>query len=551
MIIEEKPDLNSSSAPISKITELSEEEQKEQINKNYLPNLSNYQKISIKLKDEKEKDKYFILYPDSNYTDDSKKGFYIFYNNNLTLLKELYEFELKKLVKNHNIVLYHIKDYLKKLDIKYDEASYYDPIRIASWLISLNYQPIVDKARSLADNLIKIKNIEQLYGTDIKNYICEIIINDDPEEIFKNIKYEEKSQENESIYLNAENRFGQLENDYKDNLTYVIELEKLLDEYLGIIGQNPSTSEKKNFLCFILNRASFYLSNAAEQLRENLDLELLKKLDKLRRKINNLLLKYRYKFEENKKSILEIEIEKFKSLKDAIDVKSIYLEKTDVQKYIIQLEDALQNKASNLKAEKNFETLSLKEIKEIASLRDVNINSNENIKEAMENKISELNAKKDSNNSEIAIISAEIGSDAVGKIVSQLTGIPQINNNKKEDKTTDNKKEDKTTDNKKEVGTKRISQLIAENKQIEKDIQNYKNKIERLNVNQNYDIDFINILKLYILLIRKNYDTRNDYSGLIITETKKIYLNKKSKNIDYENVEETSLREYEIKEISK
>ena len=551
MIIEEKPDLNSSSAPISKITELSEEEQKEQINKNYLPNLSNYQKISIKLKDEKEKDKFFILYPDSNYTDDSKKGFYIFYNNNLTLLKELYEFELKKLVKNHNIVLYHIKDYLKKLDIKYDEEYYYHPIRFASWLISLNYQPIVDKARSLADNLIKIKNIEQLYGTDIKNYICEIIINDDPEEIFKNIKYEEKSQENESIYLNAENRFGQLENDYKDNLTYVIELEKLLDEYLGIIGQNPSTSEKKNFLCFILNRASFYLSNAAEQLRENLDLELLKKLDKLRRKINNLLLKYRYKFEENKKSILEIEIEKFKSLKDAIDVKSIYLEKTDVQKYIFQLEDALQNKASNLKAEKNFETLSLKEIKEIASLRDVNINSNENIKEAMENKISELNAKKDSNNSEIAIISAEIGSDAVGKIVSQLTGIPQINNNKKEDKTTDNKKEDKTTDNKKEVGTKRISQLIAENKQIEKDIQNYKNKIERLNVNQNYDIDFINILKLYILLIRKNYHTRNDYSGLIITETKKIYLNKKSKNIDYENVEETSLREYEIKEISK
>ena len=551
MIIEEKPDLNSSSAPISKITELSEEEQKEQINKNYLPNLSNYQKISIKLKDEKEKDKFFILYPDSNYTDDSKKGFYIFYNNNLTLLKELYEFELKKLVKNHTIVLYHIKDYLKKLDIKYDEESYYHPFRIASWLISLNYQPIVDKARSLADNLIKIKNIEKLYGTDIKNYICEIIINDDPEEIFKNIKYEEKSQENESIYLNAENRFGQLENDYKDNLTYVIELEKLLDEYLGIIGQNPSTSEKKNFLCFILNRASFYLSNAAEQLRENLDLELLKKLDKLRRKINNLLLKYRYKFEENKKSILEIEIEKFKSLKDAIDVKSIYLEKTDVQKYIIQLEDALQNKASNLKAEKNFETLSLKEIQEIASLRDVNINSNENIKEAMENKISELNAKKDSNNSEIAIISAEIGSDAVGKIVSQLTGIPQINNNKKEDKTTDNKKEDKTTDNKKEVGTKRISQLIAENKQIEKDIQNYKNKIERLNVNQNYDIDFINILKLYILLIRKNYHTRNDYSGLIITETKKIYLNKKSKNIGYENVEETSLREYEIKEISK
>ena len=401
MIIEE-PDLNSSSAPISKLPELSEEEQRNEINRNYLPNLSNYQQISIKLKDKKEKDIIFNLYPDANYIDDSKKGFYIFYNNNLTLLKELYDFELTKLIDTHSIVLYHIKDFLKKLDKKYDEDSYYNPIRIGSYIISLNYQTLVDKARNLANNLIKIKNIEEKYGTDIKRNICEIIVNDDPEEIFKDIKYEEKSIENEEIYLNAESRFGQLENYYKDNLTYITELEKLLDEYLGILGENPSTLEKKNFLCFILNRASYYLSNAEKQLRENLDLALLKKLDRLRRKINNLLLKYRYKFEENKKSILEIEIEKFKTLKDAIDKKSIYLEKTDVQKFISQLEEALQNK-----------------------------------------------------------------------------------------------------------------------------------------------------VKLYIQLFSKNYHLRNDYSGLIITEVKKMYLNKNYRDIDYENVEETSLREYEIKEIYK
>ena len=251
MIIEE-PDLNSSSAPISKLPELSEEEQRNEINRNYLPNLSNYQQISIKLKDKKEKDIIFNLYPDANYIDDSKKGFYIFYNNNLTLLKELYDFELTKLIDTHSIVLYHIKDFLKKLDKKYDEDSYYNPIRIGSYIISLNYQTLVDKARNLANNLIKIKNIEEKYGTDIKRNICEIIVNDDPEEIFKDIKYEEKSIENEEIYLNAESRFGQLENYYKDNLTYITELEKLLDEYLGILGENPSTLEKKKFSLFYI-----------------------------------------------------------------------------------------------------------------------------------------------------------------------------------------------------------------------------------------------------------------------------------------------------------
>ena len=228
------------------------------------------------------------------------------------------------------------------------------------------------------------------------------------------------------------------------------------------------------------------------------------------------------------------------------------MEKTVVKKFIQQLEDALQNKANNLKTEKNFETLNLKEIKEIANLRNVNINSNENIKEAMKDKIEELNDKKESNLNEIAIISAKIGSDAVTNVFSQLSGVPQIPQiPKKENEKKPAEKDDKSPDNEKEEGMKRISQLMTENKIIDKSIQSYKNKIERLNVNQNYDIDFINILKLYIQLIRKNYLSRNDYSGLIITELKKIYLNKNYKDKDYESIEETNLREYEINEISK
>ena len=61
MIINEKPDFNSSYIPITMLLDLSEEEQKNEINKNYLSNLSNRQKISIKFKDENEKDKFLLF----------------------------------------------------------------------------------------------------------------------------------------------------------------------------------------------------------------------------------------------------------------------------------------------------------------------------------------------------------------------------------------------------------------------------------------------------------------------------------------------------------
>ena len=97
---------------------------------------------------------------------------YIFYNNNLEPLKDFFKAELESLRYNNPVVLFHISDFLSKLDIKYDEDKYYNPVRLISRLVSYNYQPIVDKARSIAKNLIKINEIENLFGKDFKNRIC-------------------------------------------------------------------------------------------------------------------------------------------------------------------------------------------------------------------------------------------------------------------------------------------------------------------------------------------------------------------------------------------
>ena len=525
---------DSNSAPSFEKNILTKEKQKNEINRNYLPNLSEFQQIFYETKYDKGEDK--ALYPNVNYKDESKKGFYIFYNNNLSGLKDLYTKELKKLKDNHPVILYHIIEFLDKLDFKFDKDSY-DPLSLISKIISYNYDTTVKKARTIAKNLIKIKDIEQNYGTDIKKRVVEIKVGDNKKEIFNNFSYNEISD-----YPAIETNFSILAEINKDSLSYIVELDKLLNEYLKQLGENIVDINQNNRICFILNRASFYLSNK-EKLREQYELDILIKLDKLRRKIDYLLLQHRFKFEENKRPILNINIERCIILNNSLETTSIYIEKIDLQKFIEELELALDRKANNLNEKKNFEIMSLNEIGKIAQVRDVNINSDENIKEEIKNMIEELEEKKEKNEAEINSIATSLGMQVVGDAIQFFSGIPPINNIIKEEKPVNTKGE------KKKEGIERINELLEENKNIEKKITTNKNRLKRIKVCQNYDIEFINIYKLYKQLIKRNYLVKNDFTGIILTE-KRTMVSISLKN-SKKFKEQVKLREYEIKDISK
>ena len=544
----EKPDSNSSSAPTSittsEIPKISTEQLKKEIKLNYLPILSSYQKISIKTKDKKENDKIFDIKPDVNYIDgDSKKSYYVFYNNNLTGLREFYKYELDRLLDKHSIILYYLSDYLKKLDINIENQSNYDPLSMASWLISLTNQSTVNKAKTLARNLIAIRDIENtLYGTNLTQNICEVTVSEEEllngKELFTDLMYDKKFDNNR--YLEVEVLLSNLENTFKDHLSYINKLDDIIEKYKEEIGENIVSKEKKLFFSFILNRASYYLSQAVEQLKENFELDLLQKLDKLRRKINYLLLKFRYKYVENERAILGILIDQLKILINTNDIKSIYLEKTQVIKFIRELEKALETKATNLSKERKFEPISIEDIKEIAKLRDVNIASDENIKNSIKDKIEELEEQIDKNKSEMQSISIKYGIN----LLAILSGNPQLNMDKNNKNTKDGNKDE-------EEGINKILKLNEENNKIQKQITKYKNKIQKINITQNYDIEFVNILKLYFQLIKGNYDSRDDYLGLIITEKKVQGEYQKANKKESEIKEEYNLREYEIKEMSK
>ena len=554
--IEKPTTINSDSAPLSYKSDkriLSIEEQKSEINDNYLISLSSFQKILIKLKDEKNNDVEKEICPDVNYQE-SKIGYYIFYNNNLKQLKELYKFELQKLIKTHPVVLYHIKDFLDKLDQRFDEDIYFNPVRLFSLVVSYSYQPIVENARALANNLIKINEIEK-EGTDIKLKFSQIIFMDGFGDLFKKISDKDNFYYKQETYTQIENEFAQLEFDYKDKLSYVNELEKILDKYYEELGEVSIEIKKRNGFCFILNRASYYLEQV-ESNKQTYDLPLLKKCDKLRRKINILLLEFRYKFGQNSRPILDIEIARYKTLNNDFSKVSIYLDRGELKTFIKKLEEAFQNKASNLKENNNFEFLNVEEIKEIAILRKVKSISNKDLKDGMEEKIEELKLKKKAKENELKSIYTEYLKSgislavncALGNELKVITDVLQKENN---DNITKNEESDNNIDKKRDEGQSRIDQLQIEIAKIENNIQNYSNKIEKINIDINYDVTFINILKLYFKLIQEQYQVRNDYEGIIITEKKSMALIKNANDLYHHYEEQEKLREYEIIEISK
>ena len=87
------------------------EDKKKFIFINYLPNLSVYQKISEKIiyynENEEKEEKIFLLFPNMNFNKDGN-DYYIFYNNNLGSLKNIYKFNLMSIINmNKNTIDYY------------------------------------------------------------------------------------------------------------------------------------------------------------------------------------------------------------------------------------------------------------------------------------------------------------------------------------------------------------------------------------------------------------------------------------------------------------
>ena len=137
----------------------------------------------------------------------------------------------------------------------------------------------------------------------------------------------------------------------------------------------------------------------------------------------------------------------------------------------------METKATNLSKERKFEPISIEDIKEIAKLRDVNIASDENIKNSIKDKIEELEEQIDKNNSEMKSISIKYGIN----LLAILSGNPQLNMDKNNKDTKDGNKEKEKNENENEEDEENelLNQQIEElNKSLE-EMRANKEKIKK------------------------------------------------------------------------
>ena len=243
-------------------TEMNLASQKDFLIENYLPNLSNYQKVIKRITKYTEKKKknseiIFTLSPNVNYT--NQKDYFIFYNDNLKILIDLYRLKLRDYIDEHYFVLYCKEDNLNKTlkNLGFDEKldNSYGPLKLVSNLISQWNEEIVEQANILAKSLNTLTSIRDNFTDKVtKDNMCAVIVS---ENLFdENIKEKLYFNNTESkTCLNYLSEIEEIKEKQMDDIEKLKLMNHKVDEFKKEIKPENSIDNIIDF-CFVLNKIS-------------------------------------------------------------------------------------------------------------------------------------------------------------------------------------------------------------------------------------------------------------------------------------------------------
>ena len=502
---------------------------------NYLPNLSNYQKIIKQIKINENQENIFQLSPNVNFTD--QKSYYIFYNDNLKILIELYKLELKEYLKKHDVVLYFKKNNLNNALKETGFDSLPDkntgPLKFISKTIANFYEDVIDYANILAENLSDLNSVIKEFSDKItQEKMCAVIVSENLfDEKIQLKKFYENSDKNNCL------KFMKKIEDIKIQKLDDIEKLKLMEEKINELKKeiNPENSIDNIIdFCFVLNKISEYLSNFERSLQTK-EFDLLKIMDLIRRKLDFCLLEFRYKFVENNSPILKIKINRYKILCDSKEMTSIYLEKGEVKNFMKNLIDELDKKSKNIKSEYQFQNIELKDIIKVA--KEINFNKYEDLINSYNKKIKDYENQSETKkieffscavkdifnitfnnftemNLNLKGTNKKISLNKIEKFLSSDKKIKEkIEKKEKKEETKEETKEEKKEEAKEEKKDNKESGENIDNNKIKEDENDILNENRKKNLNL-IGIDAKNMSKQIIDLIIKSFQLYHDMKGI-------------------------------------
>ena len=563
------------------------ENEKNKILKNYPPDFSEKQEINVVIREKDGIIDEIKVRPDVHYRGADGKEYLVFYNDNVYQLQKALESKLKNSMKDNALSLAPINQKLIYL------AFYDDPIAKAEVnpksvnpLKNIYLNPVTypfisfftdDKTKLDAGNnalsLHRIKKNLDKYGSKLKSNgnIFSVVIDKDLKDVAK-INHHKDFDIIERTLFNIMNTKCSHKNKIE-------KLDKMLDKYLAEINPEASLDNTIRF-CYPINRISFYLAQFEKgRIYENI--ETLKAMSALRKKIDRLTITHRYIFERDKAPILDIPIDRCKIVANDSKKTEIYLDRAEVPKFISNIYSKLENKAYNYAKETpGLEPLPLGVLAEYAgAIAKTNVETNQQILDALEKEKVELENQQLETKANMAMHALKSGAKMMIDKAKDITE-PILNFAAKSIAEDDPKKEpftkgeveeyvncvksESTNSTEKNENSKcvalplglKLSSATPEEKsnfmQAFEDFLNYCKQEVNLKIkHSSYELfkkckedneDFLNLFKSYIYLRRGNFENRYNFDGIIFTEDRHI------ENADGRG---RAYREYFVREIKR
>ena len=390
----------------------SPQKRKERILANYQPNFAEMQKIGLGVtrRNYRGEEEGILVVPDVHFRGTDGKEYFAFYNNHFGQLRDVLLQKFEEFKNEHDVVLFNHVPFIcsiaegKDIGVKenFDSA-----MRTALGLFSVfqigfmvvpTSRAIIDRARALAYSCGNLKRGMIECGSDlgVGSRPCAVVLN-------RNLAMDSDSTESFLTFRNTPGDFAEVEGNLcsivrssRTAIEQVAAMESELDRAYHKMKPWSSNDQMIDF-CFALNRASYYLSMLERDIQSR-SLASVEAMDRLRRKVNRLLLEYRFIFEQSVRPFFGIIVDRCKILEDTKMVKTIFLDRSETKKFQQEVEKELDRRAQSLRREYKFENFSGEELRKLAC--ELKPDNYQSLIDSLDDKIADMERDRDNENAQ-------------------------------------------------------------------------------------------------------------------------------------------------------
>ncbi|GAB1224881.1 hypothetical protein ENUP19_0224G0013 [Entamoeba nuttalli] len=164
--------------------------------------------------------------------------------------------------------------------------------------------------------------------------------------------------------------------------------------------------------CFVINRVNYYLTRQEELLSDK-SYEELKTMTHLRKRLNQLAIKYKHLYLTNKQILLGITVSRCKILVDNRKCKTIFIESSNVREFYKKINKRLDAEVQILTNKYSFSEFPIEKIIETA--QSLNL---DNIQDSIDKKKKEINEKEEEREKLLGNATTEVGKVIIEKVES-------------------------------------------------------------------------------------------------------------------------------------